>query len=95
MIVRLLISMIAFDLIIIYCRLSVSVDTALKSFNPLSDIWHGVDRSLGFHGQIPFMCNISLDTNIHVSLGPLNGWFQNIIYFKDRVSKNTFGAHTK
>lgn len=57
-------------------RLSVTVETALKSYNPLSDVWHGVDRSLGFHGQIPFVCKISLDTtNVHVSLGPLNGNF--------------------
>lgn len=66
-------------------RLSVGVDTALKSFNPLSDIWHGVDRSLGFHGQIPFMCNISLDTNVHVSLGPLNDTLGSVGHLRSGV----------
>lgn len=83
-------------------RLSVSVETALKSFNPLSDIWHGVDRSLGFHGQIPFVCKITFDTkNIHVSLGPLNdtvgsvGHLRSGVFIKGLAAESALYHHCK
>lgn len=83
-------------------RLSVTVETALKSFNPLSDVWHGVDRSLGFHGQIPFVCTISMDTtNAHVSLGPLNdtvglvGHLRSGVFVKGLAAETALYHHCK
>ncbi|XP_012277416.2 vitellogenin-3 [Orussus abietinus] len=76
-------------------RTSIHGTQTIETYNPLTDLWHGAERTQSFHAYLPFNITIGLDEKFFVSYMTPKEYVKTGITGHVRVVTNIRGAKVK